>query len=1132
MEDNSFQNQKEAANPNYSVWVSASAGTGKTTVLVSRLLRLFLSDVDPTKILCLTYTNAGAIEMQDRIFKRARSWAVINDFDLEVEIKKLFFVDIEKCDFDESEMLSLKTKARKLFSKLIDNPIPLKIYTIHAFCQSVLKRFPIEAKVSPHFSVIDDIDADKLLDEAYKDFLCKIRYSKDENAVHISNQFDYLTSILTQYTFEKLISEIIKKREDFNTLLEIYKTAEEVKTQLQKKIFSNFDNVDVNADENEYIKNIISKIPFATLKEMVSILDGYNTKTKEYENILKFLSFDNIDLQVENFDMYKYFFLTKTNEKRKSILNKSISLKYPQLSENLVREADRIEYENNFVYCLKIYRATEAILDIAFEFINIYKSLKNKNNVMDFSDLIETVNHLFHEPNISEWILYKMDGGISHILIDEAQDTSPLQWNIVDVLTEEFFTSGKTEKNIKSIFSVGDKKQSIFGFQGADVSLFEKYKKHFKNRVENGNFVFKELPLNRSFRSCKNILNLVDKILNESDIVKGVLLQNEVIEHIPHRKDYDGYVELLPLINKNENDETNYLKPPFEVVHISNSVADLSDIVAKKIKHILQNDFLPFDDNNKTEKSLRRKVEPRDIMILVQKRENAKYLVQKFNEYNIPVSGQDKLILSNNIVVEDLISLVKFTLSPYDDLSLAEVLKSPIFNLNDDDLFKLCYERNGTLYEQLNKYDEYKGIYAELSEYISLSRIKTPFLFFDYILKVKDKRKNFISRFGDIINDILNEFMQKCLYYDKEKMGKSLFDFYSWFSSSEISVKRDMEQVNNVVRIMTVHGSKGLEAPIVFLFDANIRNSSLTDKILWTDNFPIFKDTNLKSSCLKKIYLDTKDSSEEEFYRLLYVAMTRARDKLYITGWGSSEGSNEKTWYSCIKQIMQSYALEKEDEVLTKVGSDIIDNKVLYIGSEKIDADVVVENIIETKVAKHIPLYMFEKSANTIPLPENEVATSPLNYDIDEENKSLQKGKIIHKLLESFHNTSLENFKLSALKLLEKEHIDNKEKIISQIENILLNHDFDFIFGDNTFAEVEVANNNKTYRIDKLVITNNEISIIDYKTDISVPNIDNVPQKYKKQLSVYKKIIETIYPNCNVKTFILWFENAELMEII
>ncbi len=1146
MQDNSFQNQKDASNPLYSVWVSASAGTGKTTVLVSRLLRLFLQGVDPTKILCLTYTKSGAIEMQDRIFKRARNWAIMNDEDLEKEIKSLYVCDIDDFDLNDDDFHKIKLSARKLFSKLIDNPIPLKIYTIHAFCESILKRFPIEANVSPHFKIISDIDSNRLLNNAYSNLIMKIKNHKDEQSIHILNQFNILIKNMSQSSFKKLIEdEVIGHRNKFLNLLDEFKSIDNVKKSLKNTIFTDvpFEIIDDFIDYDDlFLKNQLGKIPYNLLTKYLEIIKNYNTTTlnKKIEILEKFIHL-NDDEKVQNFNLYKSIFLTQKNQIIKSNSSNFVNVKFknehPDLTKELYDEANRIADVANTLLKINVYKLSVAVIDIAFAFIDIYRDLKVKESAMDFDDLIEIVQRLFKKPNISEWILFKMDGGIYHVLIDEAQDTSPIQWDIVDILTENFFIDAKSEKNIKTFFSVGDRKQSIYGFQGADISLFEKYKNIFKNRIENGKFIFKDLPLNRSFRSCKNILNIVDDVLNNSNIVKGVLEQNEKIEHIPNRNDFDGYVELIPLVKYIKDDSNDYIKPPVEVVNVSNSKMDLADIIAKKIAFILKNDFIVDGKNPITNKPIRRHIEPKDIMILVQRRENAKFIIQKLNQLNIPNSGYDKMVISDNIVIEDFISLIKFVLSPYDDLSLAEVLKSPFYNLDDDDLFQLSYDRNGSLFNQLNAFQKYQHIYNELLEFIQLSRWQTPFLFFDYVLKVKDKRKNFIARFGDVINDFINEFMQKCLSYDAEKIGKSLFDFYEWFSSSNIEVKRDMEQVQNIVRIMTSHGAKGLEAPVVFLFDANINENNLKDSILWNEKgLPIFKIPNFKDfdDAFASLYNDKKDLQSNEFYRLLYVAMTRARDKLYISGWEDGNGEHKKSWYNSIYEVIKDKACKKIDPILQQKGEEFVNPEILFIGEVNPCDDYELNDKIENNnLSIDIPKYFYQNvENNNIYLREEEKPISPLMTDIDDNEKSMIKGKIIHKILENIKDYNNIDIDEKITQFLIKSNVENYDKILFQIKNILNNNDLKFLFDENSFAEVELVSEGKTYRIDKLIIKDNCVYIIDYKTDTIVPDRKNIPSKYINQLKEYKKIISNIYPDYEIKTYILWFENANLMEVI
>ncbi len=1128
MDDNSLLNQKIAANPNFSVWVSASAGTGKTTVLVNRLLRLFLNDVEPSKVLCLTYTNAGAIEMQNRIYKKTLDWATIPDEDLKKELNNLLDDKDESFDFDE-----LFSKARKLFSKLIDNPMPLKIYTIHAFCQSILKRFPIEACITPHFKIIEDSEVKNLLNEAYQKLIHTLKNDKTIDYVDVFKSFTYLMQNTPEIEFDNLVETIVDGREHFFELCQKYKTKSKMLDYLKSKIFGNsqYANESFLNDINLFKANILDHIPSGfidNLKRVLSVDNGKKSLAR-LNLISTFLQEKNIS---KKFDVYKKIFLNSDDSIPKDcILNKKSINEDIKFVDNVSRETIRIRNAVEFINSIEIYNATSSVLDIGLTLNTIYEGLKKKRGVMDFTDLITTVKNLFDKDNISSWILYKLDGGISHVLIDEAQDTSPIQWEIVDKLTEEFFTSGSDKKNVKSLFSVGDRKQSIFSFQGANIKLFEKYKNHFKERIEFENYPFFDLPLNRSFRSCKNILNTVDDVIKNSN---GVLLPNEDITHIPNRKDSFGLVEVLPLVKSIEDETKKCFKPPIENINVFNTDIEMANVLATKIKYLLDNEYISDSKNDEPKRV--RKIEPKDIMILVRKRNLVDNITRALLAKNIPLAGRDKLSLSDNIAIEDLISLLKFVLFNYDDLSLAEVLKSPLYNLTDDDLFDLCFNRKDeTLYSMLCKSEKYKDISDDLKYLIDFSKTALPFEFFDYILKVQNKRKNFISRLGIEVIDILNGFLSQCLSYDNLKLGKSLSDFYEWFSLNEVEVKRNMEQVNNTVRIMTVHSSKGLEAPVVFIYNANAVLSSSRDRIIWNEDFPMYKTSNFKNS--GKVFSDmienNNNANQEEFYRLLYVAMTRARDRLYVIG-SENKSKDAKTWYSCIKESLLSNPETKiNNDTKTNFTHDVFVNDEFVVLGENETGDI--SNI--TKSSVEIPLNLpefFDKKEDDIPsFSKNIDAKSPLSQYDKNENSSLSRGTIIHKLLEHISKFNGEDVEKFIDFYLSKTQIEDKNLIKNNILELYNNPEYNFIFNSNNLSETEIITSengtSQILRVDKVVFDNDDIWIIDYKTD---KQTDTVPSSYRKQLEKYKDAITKIYPNKKIHIAILWINDLKFSEII
>ena len=1128
MQDNEKnKNQKIASNPKFSVWVSASAGTGKTTVLVNRLLRLFLNDVEPSKILCLTYTNAGAIEMQNRIYRVARDWAVMPDNDLREKLKDLLDDVDENFDFN-----IVVSKAKKLFSKLIDSPIPLKIYTIHAFCQSVLKRFPIEAGIPPHFKIIEDSDVKILLKEAYQKLVHTLKSDKNIDYLDVFESFNYLMKNTPESNFENLIQTIIDGRDHFFELLLSYKTKSNICAKLKEKIFSGnplaidsfIDNIDL------FKSNVLNHIPNGFIEKLKNVLlvDSGAKSLERLDAISKFLGEQS---DVKKFDIYKQILLNKDETiPKKSILNKKSIDANPKFIEDIDVETLRVYNAVEFINSTKIYKSTLSILNVGLTLNQIYENLKRKRGVMDFMDLITTVKNLFEKDNISSWILYKLDGGISHILIDEAQDTSPLQWKIVDNLTSEFFTTGATEKNVKTFFSVGDRKQSIFSFQGANISLFEKYKNHFKEKIEHYKYPFFDLPLNRSYRSCKNILNVVDDVIKNSS---GVLLSNEEIRHDYARQDSLGFVEVLPLIKRNNDKNDNTFSPPVKSINTFNADTAMADVLAKKIRYLLDNEYISAGEIDG--KKYRRKIEPKDIMILVKNRKYADNITKALVEKNIPLAGKDKLSLSDNIAVEDLISLLKFVLFNYDDLSLAEVLKSPLYNLTDDDLFKLCYNRKSTLFERLFEFEQYENIAKDLQKLIEFSQTALPFEFFDYVLKVQNKMDHFISRLGIEVIDVLNGFLSQCLSYDNLKLGKSLSDFYEWFSLNEVEIKRNMEQVNNTVRIMTVHSSKGLEAPVVFLYNSNANLSSPNEKIIWSENFPIYAITNFSKSGekFKQISELDKKLDEEEFYRLLYVAMTRARDRLYDIGSQNLKNSSVKTWYSCIKESILSNPEHKEefDDAITFSDDIFEENKALVLGNKNEEGIILDNKISPLNISEKLPEFFNIKIDN---VKENSLDITPISpLENSDVNKSLTQGKNIHKLLEyisKFNGNNIEQFIDDYLLNLE---IENKELIKKNILELYNNPKFNFIFKYDSLSETEIitSENNitKILRVDKVVFDKDCIWIIDYKTDKSTSTI---PSEYKKQLEKYKNAMLKIYPTKKIRTAILWINDLKFSEVI
>ncbi len=1075
---NSVDNQKIASNPELSIWMNANAGTGKTTVLVNRLIRMLLKGIDPSKILCITYTNAAAINIQNRIYNKLKSW-IKSDELLEKDLLNIF----EKDNKDiKNNFQNLKENAKTLFLNLIDTPTPIKIYTIHSFCQTILKRFPIEAGIIPNFTIIDDIKK--------KDILRSIENQlfDAENSIHTTDSKKallYLINNLTEKTFNDLKESIIASRIKFNEAIKTHKNIKFIKQNIIDILFIDYDK--------EIKENIDNKVFFISKIINFDFVKKYlNSKSALYfskivKNLQNWINLETKEERIKCFEsLYLYNFL-QANYERKN--NYEYYNKEFKDEHYLVDEVKQLEKHFKLY---SMYQKTIATLNLGLLLNDLYNNKKQEQNLMDFDDLIVKVENLLSKPAIREWILYKLDGGISHILVDESQDTSPQQWDIINNLLESFYTTGKTEKDIKTFFSVGDNKQSIYKFQGANIENTLMFKQEIENNMKQNSFKLHTLSLEKNFRSCKNILNLADKII-QNEKVSG-------LENVSHQYDETnknkGYIELTLLEDKKENKETI-----FDGNFTENTTGNanyMAETLAKQIQKILKNDYI----NDEKDKTKTKKVQPHDIMILVNQRKYINDLIPVFRKYNIPTLGKDTITLNNNIVIKDLISLLKFSLFPYDNLSLMELLKSPLYNFTDFNLYKLSIniKNKEALFPKLLQID--KNLYKELTNFIDLSVNSTPFAFLKEILN--QKQQNIINNYGIGIIEILDSFLNICLNFENKEKGISLLSFYNWFTNNKIKIKRNLEDIKGFVKILTIHGAKGLETPIVFLYNSNQPIPSLKDEILWKDKIPFYKESNLKDLNIETnlIYETNKKQEIDEFYRKLYVAITRAKERLYIIGYGEIK---KNSWHDIIYDAMKN---------LQAVGN----NETLILGTKTAKNNIEKERINNSK----------KDFDNCLLNNINTIKVSEINYQntslIIKKDSLINLGTNIHKLLDYItkNNIDIKNRTEIINKFLKKYDLEYSN-IKNSIIELCTDPKYNFLFDTNTYNEQEtIFKNNKLeyQRIDKLIIKKDNIYIIDYKTTTKIPTV--IPEKYKEQLKNYKECIRIIYPNKNIHTLIIW----------
>ncbi len=867
--------QDRAANPQDNVWVQANAGTGKTSVLTQRLLRILFRTPDITKsgVLCLTYTNAGAGEMRNRILRELKNWALLSDDDMCVLLdgvaknKKITSDDI--------------AHAREIFFTYIDNPELLKIKTIHGFCEEILHRFPIEAHISPAWKLVSDADQRVLMWDAFNDMVLNATDIQTQNA------FSHIVNRISEYAIDNLLGILTGHYKDFFQVNDFVK---------YRKYF-------IDATQEFLILNhtISTEIPVENLKQIILLAEDKQKSTKKPAKYLQEI-IENTQKYIEStidFEKYKNLYLTRDGGKISNISKVDF----------LTSEQDRVFAINEYQENKKIFDDTVALFDLSAAFAKSYINIKRKHNILDFEDLILYTRKLFSDSEMMGWVLSQMDVSLSHILVDEAQDTSPIQWDIIRMLTGDFFDEGDNTDLPRSLFVVGDTKQSIYGFQGADPFAFIQSRNDIARQIENNYRVIRDIPLDQNFRSLSSILYSVDTFFQDATVRNISQFVNQ--NHKCFRKQGGAGAVELHRLHAKQTDEMD--------------VHDYIKMIAGKIKDVL-------DSGKYTE---------RDIMVLVQNRNPfMNPLVLELKKMGIGVAGSDRIVLPNFPAIRDLLNLTRFCLDTSDDYSLCCVLKSPIYRFSEQDIYNLCKLKNDAVraiknsgdavtppsaFEILHAFNE--GVYNDLAQLKAVSEKLSPYSFYTAVLRNNNTRQKMIAALGSQIIDPLEEFMTICLAYERTQTG-TLKEFLKWFITSGAEVKRDMDAASGV-RIVTVHGSKGLEAPVVFLID--------TVRVPDSDNvvsLPIENDTGFptpwlwcatgttKTEPVQTAYDAQKNLQIAEYYRLLYVAMTRARDELYIYGYTPHKNPNEISWHANLWRVFSNIYNPSENQEYIRIEHD------------------------------------------------------------------------------------------------------------------------------------------------------------------------------------------------------------------
>ncbi|MBX6322293.1 MAG: double-strand break repair helicase AddA, partial [Rhodospirillaceae bacterium] len=901
--------------PAASLWVAASAGTGKTTVLTSRVLRLMLEGTPPGRILCITFTKAAAAVMANRITDTLRAWATMEEAALGPALRELL-----GGRWPSEEQTAL---ARRLFAKVLDVPGGMKIQTIHAFCQSLLRRFPIEAGVAPHFEVLDERSSAELLEATRQAVL---RQARAEGGERLTAALGVAARHVGEGEFEELIGQLVGKRSRIEAALAAHGGTAGVIAALRRRLGLSASDTPQSLLEEGCRDAALDAAALRRAAAALARCDGNDGRCGA--RLARWLAAP-VDRRIQWLDNYRGIFFKNGGEPRQRLATKAFAAAHPDLAAALEAEGRRLGALQERCKAATVVEATEALLTLGEAVLAGYRAEKAARSQLDFEDLIRITRDLLHRPGVAEWVLFKLDGGIDHILVDEAQDTNLDQWAVIEPLAAEFFAGAGARPTERTVFAVGDTKQSIFRFQGADPAAFHVMRDRFRDRVVGAGRVWDEVPLERSFRSAPPVLEAVDAVFARPEAAAGLGSEGP-IRHVAEREGDAGLVELWPLAEPRELPEPSPWEPPVERQSGDSPRSRLALLIARRIARMIA-DREPLASQG-------RPVRPGDIMVLVRRR-NAfvDELVRALKQNAVPVAGVDRMLLTDQIAVMDLMALGRFLLLPEDDLTLATVLRSPLVDLDEEALFALAYRREGRLWHALRARAAERPDFARAHDYLAgllaLADTLPVYELYAHALGALRGREAMLRRLGPEAADPIDEFMSLALAFQRSH-APSLQRFLHWVETRAVEVKRELDQGrpagDGQVRIMTVHGAKGLEAPIVFLPDTcEVPRHAL--RLLWHDAgdgapaLPLWQPRMEHDCALTWAAREAERQAEmEEYRRLLYVAMTRARDRLYVCGYRGRGRLREDSWYALVEAglagLGETFAFDSRPELGAEAG--------------------------------------------------------------------------------------------------------------------------------------------------------------------------------------------------------------------
>jgi ATP-dependent helicase/nuclease subunit A len=1110
--------QRRASAPDAHVWLSASAGTGKTQVLSARVFRLLLRGVDPSAILCLTFTKAGAAEMAARVSQRLAAWVRMKPAALFADLVAL----------GEPGDPVQQDRARTLFAKVLDaSGGGLRIQTIHGFCQGLLAAFPAEAGLVPGFRPIEAREEAVLTRSTLADVLVT---AEREGRAGPVGAIGRLSVRLGETGAENFLHQCARAGRALEAL------PSGIQPWLRREL--GLPQGDIEAHVHAACGG--DAIDRAALEAIAALNRGWGTKNglARAETIGVWLA-ASAEERAATLDRLHLTWAKADGDPR------SFGKGQAPVDPDYADLATKLHGTCGELLALRVRAAYADLLAEALtvgrDYARAYAAAKRRGGLVDFDDLIAATVDLLEQPGIGDWVRFKLDQTTEHVLIDEAQDTNVAQWRIVRALVDEYFVGrGVYAPSVRTLFTVGDHKQAIFGFQGTDPINFLAAERHFASKaqeVRGEDFMpdderglpFEQLSLVSSFRSTRPVLQFVDAAI-EALGPDALGLGGETPAHASEVPG-PGFVELWPPIVARAADDDGGAEE-----WIDDAVRANATRIAKQVRGWL--------DSGAMLESKGRPIRPEDIMILVKRRgEIAQLLVARLYAEGVPVAGVDRLRLNAPLAVQDLLAAIRFVLQPDDDLSLASLLVSPLIGWSQDELLARAVPRKGSLWRHLS--DRHRDLLGPLDAMLARADFTTPYRFLEEMLSgALDGRRKLLARLGEEARDPIEELLSAALDFETTATP-SLQRFLDWFDRGEVEVKREAEGAHNAVRVMTAHGAKGLQAPVVILADATAdpdatRNATL----MWTpdghaDPIPVFAPRSAeRAGPIEAVVEAAARREKQEHWRLFYVAATRAEERLVIAGSLGPRyraGAPEASWHAASARALAALGVKGE-------GALVFRGDPVPAAAERVAPKIQV-----AAPAVALPDWA-RQPAPPEARPPRPLAPSSIGDDAVADppptpamRAAAERGRLLHGLFERLPAIAPGERAAAADRWLAKVgqvgSAADRRALTETACSILADPRFSDLFGAKSLGEAPISAVVEgglviAGTVDRLLVTADRVQLVDFKTGRQAPaRLDDVPAYHVRQMAAYAAALAVIFPGRAIEAALLYTAGPTLIAL-